>query len=255
MHLKSEDITRLEIDYQTGHLPAPFSHIFKLRMSFDKNFINTQFDIHYTEREGMVEEDITSEGFTVADDYTYKGEIPKTWVMPFKKLYSESKWSNQKTLGENGGVKLLAKDVHGKITRDIPLNQEEWYQLSQEFIQAIYEVSEKEAPLTIRYKKIEKEAHTDISLLFRFSVRKIELAVNGKKIPLEWEKGRELASLVYLPDYDYEVAKSSEPTNNGTYIDCGDGYWHEFGRGIFNLDEAFDAKAKILDEFEKLNQL
>jgi hypothetical protein len=79
--------------------------------------------------------------------------------------------------------------------------------------------------------------------------------VNEKEGVLEWEKGRALASFIYLPDYDYEVASTSEPTKPGTYIDCGDGYWHEFGYGIFNLDEAFDAKAKILEEFEKLNQL
>ncbi|EPR69267.1 hypothetical protein [Cyclobacterium qasimii] len=106
MHLKSDDIIRLEIDFITGEVPPPFSHIFKLKLSFSKNFVNTQFDIQYTDRESLSPEEIIDEGFTMADDYGYKGEIPKLWEGIFKKLYSASKWSNLKTLGESGGIKI-----------------------------------------------------------------------------------------------------------------------------------------------------
>ncbi|MEX0883141.1 MAG: hypothetical protein WDZ72_06675 [Cyclobacteriaceae bacterium] len=255
MHLKSEDIIRLEIEYNTGEIPPPFSHVFKLKLSFSKNFINTQFDIQYTDRDDLSPDEIISEEFTMADDYSYKGEIPNLWEKLFKKLYFETKWSNQKSLGEKGGIKLLAKDIHGKITRDIPLNQDHWYQLCQEFIQAIYEISKKEAPLIIQFKEINENEELKVFMEFKFSIRKIDLTVNGTKKNIEWEEGRELASHIFIPDYDYELAQEAEPTQPGIFIDCGDGYWHEFSNGVFNLDEGFDAKGKIIAEFRKLNQL
>ncbi|WP_375582955.1 hypothetical protein [Cyclobacterium xiamenense] len=252
MHLKSDDITRLEIDYLTGDIPPPFSHVFKLKLSFSKNFVNTQFDIHYTEREELSPEEITDEGFTLADDYRYTGELPKLWENVFKKLYAASKWSNQKSLGEKGGIKLLAKDIHGKITRDIPLNQNDWYLACQDYIQAIYEISKKEAPLQIRFKEIQSEGEMLVQLLFRFSIRKVELLVNDQHRVLEWEEARELASLIFIPDYDYAAASEEHPTKPGSYLDCGDGYWHNFDQGIINLDPAFDAKGRVIAAFRGL---
>ncbi|GEO20952.1 hypothetical protein [Cyclobacterium qasimii] len=252
MHLKSDDIIRLEIDFITGEVPPPFSHIFKLKLSFSKNFVNTQFDIQYTDRESLSPEEIIDEGFTMADDYGYKGEIPKLWEGIFKKLYSASKWSNLKTLGESGGIKLLAKDVHGKMIRDIPLNQEDWYFTCQDFIQAIYEISKKEAPMQIRYLEIKKDKKTLVDLVYKFSIRKVVLNVNGKEKEMDWESGRDLASLVFIPDYDYDLAMEEEPEKNGQYLDCGDGLWHEFEKGIINLDPSFDAKKKITQTLSDL---
>jgi hypothetical protein len=252
MHLKSDDIIRLEIDFITGEVPAPFSHIFKLKLSFSKNFVNTQFDIQYTDREYLSPEEIVDEGFTMADDYSYKGEIPKLWEEVFKKLYSASKWSNLKTVGEKGGIKILAKDMHGKLIRDIPLNQDEWYLTCQDYIQAIYEISKKEAPLNIRYFEIKNGEKTKVDLLYKFSLRKVIVDINGKEKVLAWEKGRELASLIFIPDYDYSIAEEKLPETAGKYLDCGDGFWHDYEKGIINLDPAFDAKAKILNNINEL---
>nr|MBI1230982.1 hypothetical protein [Cytophagales bacterium] len=255
MHLKSEDIIRLEVEYQTGEVPPPFSHFFKLKLSFEKRFVNTQFEVTYTEREDLSVEEIVNEGFTENDDFKFVGEIPKVWQQEFLSLYSRSKWSHQKMLGPEGGVKVLAKDLHGKIVRSIPLNADEWHYLTQEYIQAIYEVSKREAPLMIRYKEITSDKVWMYELTFRFAVRKIELRINGALRELEWERAKELVANIYLPDYDYEIGKASEPTKRGTYIDCGDGIWHDFRTGVFNLDESFDAKGKIQEEFEKLNHM
>lgn len=255
MHLKSDDIIRLEIDYDSGTVPAPFSHVFKLKVSFEKIFINTQFDIHYTDREDLSEEEIINDGFTLEDDYSFIGEIPKVWEPPFKILYSQSKWSNKKTLDLSGGIKVLAKDLHGKITRTIPNNQQEWLYLVQEYIQAIYEINKKEAPLTIKYMIIENKGKEILyELTVKFSTKKIEFYINGEEKYAGWEETKPLLSYVFLPDYNYELGENSPPTDKGIYIDCGDGIWHEFGKGIVNIDESFDAVSKIKEEFMKLNQ-
>lgn len=255
MHLKSDDITRLEIEYDSGSVPAPFSHVFKLKVSFEKIFINTQFDIRYTDRGGLDEEEILDEGFTMDDDYTFIGEIPKVWEQPFKTLYSQSKWSGKKTLDLSGGLKVLAKDRHGQITRTIPSNQQEWLYLVQEYIQAIYEINKKEAPLALRYLDIDADGtETHYQLTVRFSTRKIDFAVNGKEKDAGWEETKPLLSYVFLPDYHYDLAQETPPSKKGTYIDCGDGVWHEFGKGVVNIDHSFDAASRIKEEFMKLNQ-
>ena len=255
MHLKSDDIIRLVIDFDSGAVPAPFSHVFKLKLNFDKNFINTQFEIQYTDRDDLSEEEILNEGFSLEDDYNFIGELPQVWEQPFKTLYSQSSWSNKKTLDPSGGIKVLAKDIHGKIIRAIPNNQEAWQYLAQEFIQAIYEINRKEAPLRIQYLIIDDEGEKTLyQMTMKFSTRSIDLTVNGNPKEMDWETPKELLSYIYLPDYDYGMAMDSAPTKPGTYIDSGDGFWHEFGKGIFNIDDAFDAVSKIKEEFIKLNQ-
>ena len=84
MHLKTDDIIRLELDYDSGTLPPPFSHTFKLRIGFAKNFINTQFDIQYTDRDEITEEEIYGEGFTLDDNYHLKNQSSAfvAWIVP-----------------------------------------------------------------------------------------------------------------------------------------------------------------------------
>ena len=255
MHLKTDDIVRLELEFDSGTVPPPFSHVFKLRIGFEKDFLNTQFDIHYTDREEITEEEIYNEGFTLNDDYKFIGEVPKVWEEPIKSLYSQSKWSYKTNLEEEGGIKIMAKDIHGKISRTIPNNQQEWLYLAQEYIQAVYEINKKEAPLTVRYRKVAKDSTiTDYELTVRFSTRTIDLLINGAQREAGWEETKPLLSYVFLPDYNYELAKENPPNRKGEYIDCGDGFWHEFGKGVINIDDSFDAASKIKDEFMKLNQ-
>ncbi|WP_114750750.1 hypothetical protein [Pleomorphovibrio marinus] len=255
MHIKSEDIIRLEIEFHSGEIPAPYSHQFKIKLVFGKNFINTQFDINYLDREELSEEEILNEGFSLNDDFSFVGELPKIWEPVLKNLYSNSKWSHQKMLDDQGGIKVLAKDKHGKIVRSIALNPKEWHYYSQELIQAIYEISKKEAPLQIRYKQVTHNKTMLYELTFKFATRKFVFCCNGAEQILEWQEAKDLLACIFLPDYDYGTATSSEPTKEGNYIDCGDGFWHEFGEGLINLDEGFDAKKKIQEEFERLSQL
>jgi len=256
MHLKTEDIIRLEIEFDSGEIPAPFSHTYKIKTGFEKDFVNTQFDINYTDREELSEDEIYDEGFTPDDDYSYKGELPKVWEAPFKALYSKTTWANKKVLDENGGIKILAKDRHGKIVRGIPINNQDWQYLAQEFIQAIYEINKKEAPLTLQYYVNDKEeGDLFYELTVKFSIRKVELSINGKIKEVDWDSAKALLGYVFLPDYDYDQAQERKPNKRGHYIHLGDGFWHEFGKGIINIDDSFDATSKIKSEFRKLNQL
>lgn len=256
MHLKSDDIIRLVIDFDSGAVPAPFSHVFKLKLNFDKNFINTQFEIQYTDRDDLSEEEILNEGFSLEDDYNFIGELPQVWEQPFKTLYSQTKWSNKKSPDLSGGIKVMAKDLHGKIARTVPLNQKDWQYLTQEYIQAIYEIDQKEAPLQIGYKIISADGQeTQLGFKVKFSNRKIDFYSGEEKKEVAWEEVKPLLNYIFIPDYNYELASESPPRKPGTYIDCGDGFWHEFGKGVINVNDSFDAISKIKAEFMRLNQL
>jgi hypothetical protein len=251
MHLKTDDLTRLEIVFESGLVPPPYSHIFKLKISFGKLFMDTTLDLVYTDREEISEEEILDEGFTLDDDFHFQGEIPKVWEKPLKELYARSKWSNNK-LDDEGGVSILAKDRHGQISRTIPLNQQDWQYFAQDYIQAIYEISKKEAPLTIQYVIRENSREDFISLTVKFSIRKIEVKVKGKEKEADWDETKQLLSYVFLPDYDYDRAKEKTPQHQGHFIDCGDGYWHEIGKGVVNIDNSFDAVSKMKEGFENI---
>lgn len=251
MHLKTEDLTRIEIEYDSGAMPPPYSHIFKLKIGFGKHFLDTQLDLVFTDRDEISDDEIINEGFTMDDDYHFQGEIPKVWEKPLRELYSKSKWSNKK-LDEEGGIKLLAKDSQGQIVRTIPLNQEDWQYFSQDYIQAIYEITQKEAPLTIQYLIREKGTVNEISLTVKFSVRKIEARVNGVSKEADWDESKELLSFIFLPDYDYGIATESKPNQKGEFIECGDGFWHDMQKGVINIDDSFDAVGKIKKGFLKL---
>jgi hypothetical protein len=251
MHLKTEDLIRLEIDFDSGMIPAPYSHVLKLKIGFGKNFLDTNLDLMYTNREELTEEEILDEGFTKDDDFHFHGEVPKVWETPLKTLYAKSKWSNNKVT-ENGGIRLLAKDSHGKISRTVPLNQQEWQLFTQDYIQAIYESSKKEMPLQIQYLIRDKEQETLLQLTVKFLLRKVEVKINGEMREADWEATKQLLSFVFLPDYNYEKAKEQMPTKQGQFIECGDGFWHEMEKGVINIDDSFDAVTKIKKGFQQL---
>lgn len=254
MHLKTEELQSIDIEFGSGILPPPYSNTFKLRVQFGKDSLNTRFELRYTDREELTDEEIFEEGFGLEDDYNFEGEIPLVWEAPLKMLYSVSNWSGN-SLGEEGGIKLLAKDQQGKIARHIPHNQEEWVYCSQQIIQAIYEVSKKEEPLTVRfYSHTTQESHL-YALTVKFSERKIDAVIDGTLLEPDWDSTHELLSDIYLAEYDYSIAEENKPEKRGFYIDCGDGLWHELGRGVVNMDPSYNALHKIKSGFAKLATL
>ena len=58
--------------------------------------------------------------------------------------------------------------------------------------------------------------------------------------------------LIFSPDYDYELAKEAPSNKRGEYIECGDGLWHELGKGVINIDPGFDTVSKIKSSFDHL---
>ncbi|HAH38306.1 MAG TPA: hypothetical protein DEQ87_20175 [Algoriphagus sp.] len=250
MSSPKSNVTGLVFEYDSGITPPPYAHVFHMTLDWSGKELQAQLQLHYTDREELSEEEILDEGFTLNDDYQYDGPIDQVWVKSLQELISTSRWTG-KSLDE-GGIRIGLTESGKVKDYKTPANQEEWQLMAQDLIQAIYETTKKEAPLQVHYRIVNSEKTVDCSVSVHFSNRKVIFEQNGKSRTINWEYAIQLMKLVFTPDYHYDMAKESPGTKRGHYIDCGDGYWHELGKGVVNIDPAFDAVGKIQEGFQSL---
>lgn len=248
---KSNDHTSgIVIEFDSGIIPPPYSHVYRLSLDWSSSELLTELEIHYTDREDLTEEEILDEGFTLADDYSFKGSLDYVWKKVVSIEFEKTKWSGRQL--EEGGLTLAALEGGGIGPAKVPADQETWQMLAQDVIQAIFETSQKEAPLTVNYRQVTNEEIEDSSLTMKFSTREAIFNLQNESRIINWEYAVQLMKMVFTPDYNYEVAKETAGTKRGSYIECGDGYWHELGKGVVNIDTSFDAVGRIKDAFENL---
>jgi hypothetical protein len=252
MNSSKTSLTGIVLEYDSGIVPPPYSHVFQLALDWGKEFLEVKLDLHYTEREELSEQEILDEGFTLDDDYSYNGKLNPVWVKPVQELFSKTRWTNKDI--EDGGITITPLERGKEVGLKIPSNQEEWQLMAQDLIQAIYETVKKELPLQIHYRKVDKEQITDASLTVHFSNREVIFEMGQEKRTIHWEYAIQLMKMVFTPDYHYELAKEEPSNKRGYYIECGDGLWHELGKGVINIDPSFDAVGRIKAGFEELMQ-
>ncbi|MEB2779853.1 hypothetical protein U3A58_05555 [Algoriphagus sp. C2-6-M1] len=250
MEKSNEHASGIVIEFDSGIIPAPYSHVYRLSLDWSSSELMAELELHYTDREDLTEDEILDEGFTSNDDFSFKGTLDFVWKKVVSIEFEKIKWSGRQL--EEGGL-TLAGIENGKPTPSkAPADQEAWQMLAQDVIQAIYETSKKEAPLTVNYRQVTNEESIDCSITMNFSNREaIFISENESRI-INWDYAVQLLKLVFSPDYNYEIAKETAGTKRGSYIECGDGYWHELGKGVVNIDTSFDAVGKIKDGFENL---
>lgn len=244
------NITGLVLEYDSGIIPAPYSHVFRMSLDWSSGDLHTSLDLHYTDREELSNEEIFDEGFTLNDDYSYKGLLNPVWIKPLQQLFDKTKWTSKDI--EDGGITVTALEKGKDEGVKIPAGQEEWQLMAQDLIQAIYENEKKEAPLKIDFRQVSGDVVEDCSLTVHFSVREVIFEKNGAPRKINWEYAIQLMKIVFTPDYHYEIAKEEAGNKRGSYINCGDGYWHELGKGVENIDPSFDAVGKIKKGFADL---
>jgi hypothetical protein len=190
--------TGLVLEYDSGIVPPPFSHVFRLALDWSKGSFSAQLDLHYTDREELTEQEIFDEGFSLEDDYRYQGNVPSVWIGPVKQLLQATHWT-KKSIDE-GGITLTPMEGTKSGGLKIPSNQEDWQMMAQDLIQAIYELEKKEAPLTVQYRKVEREQISDLSLTIHFSNREAVVVREEVSKNISWEGAISLMKVVFMPD-------------------------------------------------------
>ncbi|WPP50619.1 hypothetical protein [Catalinimonas niigatensis] len=241
---------RLEVRFQTLLAPPPYSHEYLLQLDFSLEEPLAYFQINYTDRDQLTEEEILEEGFSPEDDFEWKGALPKVWKAATLDFLNKTKTLIEKPKPNSQHLlELLIDYTNSEQTKGIPDNAEDWEYFVQEIIQAIYEISEKELPLEISYVEQGKSNKQIIHIHVRFSQRSLQVVQEkvGKKKEhnLLWEQLMPLLQAVYLPDYDPEKAKQNLPDAPGKYIDQGDGLWYELGKAVTNPSKKVDAVGKL----------
>ncbi|NVJ85297.1 MAG: hypothetical protein HWE15_03280 [Algoriphagus sp.] len=248
--MSKQDIEGVVLEYHSGIIPPPYSHVFRLSLDWSKESLRASLELHYTDREDLTEEEIIEEGFTLSDDYQFNGDLDETWKKPVLELLDQTRYASRV---EGEGELTVATTEKGKTSPfKSPSNQEAWQLLAQDLIQAIYETAKKENPLQINFRLVDHDHVQDASIQLQFAHRKVIYEHDGQSDTLNWEYAFQLMKLIFTPDYDYDLAKESPGKKRGIYLDCGDGLWHELGKGVINIDPNFDAIGQIEKHFRNL---
>lgn len=247
---QKDSLTGIELEFDSGIIPPPYSHVYRISLDWSKGNLHAKLDLHYTDREDLSEAEILEEGFTLSDDYSFDGELNPVWIKAVQQKTESVKWSGKSM--DDGGiiVKLSENGQEGKVK--IPADQEGWQLFGQDLIQAIYETSQKEAPLTVHYREVSTDKIEDCEITVHFSDRSVIFKHEDENRSINWEYTVQLMKLIFTPDYNYEFAKEEPGKKRGSYIECGDGYWHELGKGVVNIDPANDVVSKIKERFRDL---
>lgn len=244
MEFDKDLITGLEIEYDSGSIPPPFSNVYRLVLDWSTEVLIAELILHYTDREDLSEQEILDEGFTLEDDYSATLTLDAAWKHPVFQLLKATKWNSKQLKDEGISLALIEKDQKDSKPK-IPLDQEGWKLMGQDLIQAIYETNKKEAPLQIQFRIVDSDQTKDAKITVHFSNRKVIFQSNGIERELNWEYAIQLMKLIFMPDYNYEIAKEEAGKKRGIYLECGDGFWHELGKGVTNIDSDYDAVSKM----------
>ncbi len=193
-------------------VPAPFAHFFTLKLDIrSQREMNVDFTIQYTDREDMDEDDILDEGFTLDDDYAWKGDVPALWITEFQSIFSSSKIIRQREEKEFEDFIEIELEENGKRVTVYPVDKERWNYFLQELMQAIFEVSEREKPFELSYLVIEGGKSELIELKASFADKSLALKKNGGSAEsLKWERLQKIMDTVYKAEFIEEIKAYKE---------------------------------------------
>ncbi|GAB3338919.1 hypothetical protein GCM10027299_51410 [Larkinella ripae] len=245
----------LEIRYQTALVvPPPYAHFFTITLrSSAENRLAIDLTLTYTERDELEEDEIIGEGFTSNDDYQWTGELPAVWRQTVENLVQKTqiKPFDEEKLSDDQDYFLVAIEQKDQNTLSgAPSHRSEWQFLSQELIQAIYEVSEKEKPFEITYVEIDGGNRAEAHLTASFSRREARLENRrdnqNQATSLPWPELKGLMEIVYGVEYNSEEALPNLPRKTGRFLNLGTPEWYELGTAVTGEEAAVNKLRKAL---------
>ncbi len=246
-------ITAFEFIFETPeNLPPPFSHTYRLQGDLNQSFL-LDYEVFYTGREQLSDEEITDEGFTINDNVGHQGEMPTIWKNDILRLLREAMPAPEMPSEEEN--RLYLKIIHdtGKVQEFIPKYPENWERIMQEMIQGLLEIQKIELPLVLGYKKASKNNTLKIIAEIHFAKKQGKLLIyKNKNTPISklihWQTAQKLMNLTFRNEFEIEDIFRNEPKNYGFFINMGDEYWLQVNKSVFNISQKNDT-LKILENF------
>jgi hypothetical protein len=232
-------------------IPAPFSHVYTLSANL-QGPLEIDYSVHYTDREGLAEEDILDEGFSLDDDRQCKGTVGEVWQKELWRLLSRTKEAKQPRPGANELIlHLTAAD--GTRTELRPGNQPEWEYLLQELTQALLESAQLEQSLHLSFLINRPGTVHQFEVEVSFAERQGTLRLDSAPPSvLPWPTCKELMKLTFTLDFDPEQAQPKPPKHAGFFIQSGDNLWYEGGVSALNPSPRNPVLGKLEEMLQKL---
>ena len=225
-----EAFDQIIFEYDTGPLPPPFCHKYKITISKnDDGTFQVDLTLKYYDREELSDEEILEEGFTMEDDYTWKGNLPIVWGQEIEKKLSSTMWKKKPSPNDDG-TKFIIKKINNERSEILhPALRRIWETFAQEIIQAVFELSKKEAPLFMSFVfKNSNLQEIKVDFEFSFAARTVNIDSTLKEQnSVNWEEGQKLLKYIFNFDYLPENSLEKIPEKTGNFLNPGDGYWYE----------------------------
>jgi len=205
---------RIELSYQTQGIPAPYAFSAYFNIWKGDKHLDLEFKQQYLDREEVSAEEVLAEGFSENDDYNWNGELSGNWGAALDTLLNAELLDHP----QNDFYIHLAKEDHQGFP-NLPDDV-----LIQELIQAVFEASKREAPLTFSFSLNGKEQ----SLSWHFTSRAAFL--DQKEV--KWQDSITLMQSLYAAELD-EMKSSKKPVERSISFDSKN--WIEL-----NSDEFWD---------------
>jgi hypothetical protein len=245
------------IKFQTAAiLPAPYAYYYTLHLTPEAEALKVSLHQQYLDRDEVDEDTILDEGFTLDDDFSWKGKLAEVWQLELRKMLEEQDLETELDITENDNfIEIELHPSSGQTERLYPDDQIRWDYFLQELIQAIYESAGRERSFEIEYRALQNDEELDLKVNARFSERVITVSRNNSApMPLPWMWVKEIMGIVFKADFIEEEAQEDQPKLTGKYLSIGDGLWYKLGTAVAEPTSTSRVLPQIENLFESLSQ-
>lgn len=220
----------ITFEYNTGSIPPPFCHKYKIVISKnDQGKYQIDLNLEYYDRDEITEDEIFDEGFSLDDNYKWNGELPLVWGKEIEGKFNTTNWKKKPTRSNDGSDFTIKIAQNNESEMLQPATSRIWEIFLQEIIQAVFELSKREAPLLISYiSGSSKNKNNKLDFTFSFSNRSIRKdSIQKDTHSIDWKEGQKLLKYIFAVDYFPENSFEKIPSKESDYISPGDGLWYE----------------------------
>lgn len=239
----------MKIEYKTQHIPAPYA--FEIETTLEKSDgLQVDFNLIYTGRDELDEEEILDEGFSGDDNFHWKGQLPQAWAESLDELIRKTTWTKKQD--KHAHCQVFFADETGKNQR--PADLESWEYWLQELQQACVESGGFEKTLEVDFVKGTKK----LSLKGSFKTRMASIADYSGKIgntsekPIPWKMIKKVLKHVYIAEYYPEDALKSHDASGDVFLHLGGGQWYNLNKANLHLDKKEAWLSQLENIFEDL---
>jgi len=238
---------RIVIHYSTRDIPAPYAFGIKAVLDIGQD-MSVKFDLEYTGREELDEDDILDEGFSGKDDIHWAGTLPAVWIASLDDLLSKTTWASKPNRRAHCSVKVQADASVAKI----PSQPETWEYWLQELQQACMEAAKLEKSLEIRWVKGSREISLNASFTERQASAELNSPEDKKQQKVPWQSLRKILKHVYIAEFSPEEAISNYDNKGDIFLNPGSGQWFNITKGNLFLEKKPEWLSKLETLFNEL---